>query len=90
MPQLAREFGGPGTFFVAEWGWQDATDYALIVGSREAILNDDSSFIAVDDQQVYVDRQSGSLRRVIALDNLWRDWQEVGKWDEAPLWGDDT
>lgn len=83
--QLRPIYEGPGTFHVAEYGWEDATDYALIVGPIEAEVPEPApEMIVADDVQTLVDKRAGILQRVNALANRGRDWREVGDWSKAP------
>lgn len=85
--QLTLEYRGPGEFYVAPWGYEDARDYLLIVGAREAIVGNDPRYDVADDQQVTIDKGAGILRRVNALDNLDRTWRPAGNWSQAPTEG---
>jgi hypothetical protein len=85
--QLVNDYRGPGTFYVAPWGYEDDADYLLITGAREAIEGNDPRYDVADDLQLTMDKRAGILRRTNALDNLARTWRTAGNWSQAPTEG---
>ena len=61
-----------GTFMVAEYGFEDADDFLLITGAREAILGDELAFIEFSGLVTIVNKETGDVDRLIYLDDLER------------------
>lgn len=56
-------FEGPGSFHVAEYGWEDESGFVVVAGSYEGIVLDDPEYQTRDDTTLIVDRYTGELTR---------------------------
>lgn len=63
---------GPGTFYVAPWGFEDALAYLVLVGAREDILEGDPDFIDTSGEVVLVDKLNGRVSTADYLDTMGR------------------
>lgn len=52
---------GDGTFMVAEWGFENATHYNVIVGFREFLVDDDDDYMQVGVATRLVNKETGVL-----------------------------
>lgn len=59
-----------GTFYVAEYGWENETYWSLAAGAREWLVDDDQGFQSVDDRLLFVNKKTGELTTPSAVDFL--------------------
>lgn len=52
---------GPGTFHVADWGWESATEFLMVVGPRESIVDDDDDYLMLPGLTVFVSKETGEV-----------------------------
>jgi hypothetical protein len=78
LPQIQEVYKEGPAMTVAEHGWEDETHFALII---EPVVPEPGNMI-VDDVQTLITKRGGILQQVNALDNLGREWAEVGDWPE--------
>jgi hypothetical protein len=62
--------GERGTFYVAEYGWENDTFWSLAVGAREWLVDDDQDFATDDDRLFFVNKETGELTTPSAVDFL--------------------
>ncbi len=62
--------GLQGTFYVADYGWENEQFYSLAVGAREYLVDGDRDFFQVDDILYLVDKKTGRYIETIAYENL--------------------
>lgn len=68
-PEWEARAGGRGTFHVADWGFEDADAFSVVVGARESIVDGQDGFTEFDARAILVDKSTGQLSRVHYLPN---------------------
>lgn len=58
---LRPSWQGPGTFFVSPEGFEDATDYLVIVGAREWLIDEVFEFSTLGGPTVFVNKATGEV-----------------------------
>ncbi len=59
-----------GTFYVADWGWENDEFFSLAVGAREFLVDGDEDFRVVDDLIYLVEKKTGRYIETVAYENL--------------------
>ena len=52
---------GPGTFYVAEWGWESPEEYLMVAGPREWIVDGDSAYLMLPGLSLFVSKETGNV-----------------------------
>lgn len=75
-------YAGPGTAYVAPWGWEDMTHWRVVLGAREALVNGDDDFTWLDAPVFLVNKATGGASVVTMIENLDRvqAMRPVGRW----------
>lgn len=60
---------GPGTFHVAQTGFEDDRSFNVIVGASEALVDGDARYVSVEGVLVLVDKRTGAISRGVYLDD---------------------
>ncbi|MEI2728327.1 MAG: hypothetical protein V9E85_04390 [Candidatus Nanopelagicales bacterium] len=55
------EWEGPGTYYVAPWGSENAEEYLLITGARESIVDKDPRYLLLGEELPFVNRATGKV-----------------------------
>ncbi|MBC7723341.1 MAG: hypothetical protein H7146_01130 [Burkholderiaceae bacterium] len=66
---LRDTWDGHGTFYVAPTGFEDAMEFNVIVGAREALVDGDARYVEVGGLLVVVDKETGAVSRRVYLDD---------------------
>lgn len=59
--EVAPTWQGPGSWFLAPWGYEDARGYSMIYGAREGILQADADYADTSGMVALVDKLTGEL-----------------------------
>lgn len=62
----------PGTFYVADEGFEDADSYMVPWGAREWLVDDDPAFVLLNGAVTFVDKASGFVSLDTMVTNLAR------------------
>ena len=60
---------GPGTFYLAPTGFEDARSFNVILGAREALVDGDPRYVGIEGVLVLVDKSTGAISRHVYLDD---------------------
>ena len=60
---------GPGTFHVAQTGFEDDRSFNVIVGASEALVDGDARYVSIEGVLVLVDKRTGAISRGVYLDD---------------------
>lgn len=69
---LQRAWAGPGTFYVAPWGWEDDNAYQVMAGAEEFLKDGRAEFAEYDQPVVLVRKRDGRIDRIPYLPNAER------------------
>ena len=64
-----------GTYMVAYWGMEDASDWAIISGAKECIVGGDSDYALMDWPMKLVNKVTGAITRIGFGDRA--GWQRI-------------
>lgn len=59
-----------GTFYVADYAWENDQFYSLAVGAREYLIEGNEEFRQVDDTLYLVEKKTGRYVETLAYENL--------------------
>ena len=59
-----------GTFYVADYGWENDQFYSLAVGAKEFLVDGNRDFFVVDDVLYLVEKKTGRYVETVAYENL--------------------
>ncbi|MFK0004976.1 hypothetical protein [Paenarthrobacter sp. NPDC090522] len=52
-------WNAPGTYMVADYGWEDETSYLVVEGAREYLEDNNDKFVIMDAPAIFVDKATG-------------------------------
>jgi hypothetical protein len=78
----------PGTMYVAPWGYEDATAWAVVVNTREALVDGDEDAMLLDAPMWLVSKATGEVERLPIPEGFARldQMTPTGTGEPAELW----
>lgn len=58
----------PGTYMVAEYGWEDADAFLVVDGAKECLVDGDDEYLVMDAPVMFVDKATGTVLEANALE----------------------